>query len=353
MIIFRCSSSKKIGLGHLMRCRALAHALNDIGHDCIMLGPSFGYKSNDDRSLFLDWVPLRHDLSSETDAILVSGYAKSDEKNFFVLDDYRVDSVYQKTFRALKLKWLQFDGSANVPLWANIVVNARPGACSNDYRKLLRSSETKLLLGLRYSMLRQEFSFKKNKINRNEIKKILICFGGGDDRGATIVVLKSILWMLNASINIVIVVGEGNQNLKEIKSLVSGATHLNIDVKVSPKLMAVEYADCDAAIISGGMISHEAAYYGLPMVLISIAENQRLQAKAWERFGVGTYLGDLDGLAASDIAAAFEALVNLAGEEICRIKTKLSVVDGFGTSRVAEEIDASMKTDVMSSLDWS
>jgi spore coat polysaccharide biosynthesis predicted glycosyltransferase SpsG len=57
MILFRCDANPLLGMGHLSRCRALAHELRKHDVPCLMLGPSKRYATDEDKNLFLKWEP--------------------------------------------------------------------------------------------------------------------------------------------------------------------------------------------------------------------------------------------------------------------------------------------------------
>ena len=58
-----------------------------------------------------------------------------------------------------------------------------------------------------------------------------------------------------------------------------------VEFIVDPQEIASLMIGADLAIMAGGSSTYEAALLGLPMIIISIAENQKNHAKAWDDLG--------------------------------------------------------------------
>jgi len=217
MILFRCNAGPQIGFGHLTRCRALAYALREQGESCIMVGPDHAYANNEDDHLFDAWIPQMWG-SAENDASSLVMLARSYNAKKIVLDDYRVNEEYQLVLRNEGLKWLQFEARTTQPIWADIVLNASPAAKPRDYAAVLRNPETQLLLGPQYAVLRPEFTNIKDRGYSRQIKKVLVTFGGGDDRGAILFVLASLIPATSKDLEFVVVSGANNPRNQEIKN---------------------------------------------------------------------------------------------------------------------------------------
>src|SRR5690554_290461 len=147
MIIFRCNAGPQVGLGHLMRCRTLALKLKEKSMSCIMVGPDASHANLVDTNIFEDWVSVPDWVSSAADCERLIEIAKHYHAGCLVLDDYRVDENYQLNLHDAGLKWLQFDGAACQPLWANLILNTNPAVQPSDYTGLVRNPDARLLLG--------------------------------------------------------------------------------------------------------------------------------------------------------------------------------------------------------------
>ena len=335
MILFRCDASPSLGVGHLMRCRSLAIAVKSQGESCIMVGPSTDYRVPADDGLFDEWVPCVDWQSEREDAHRVVEIARERGVRGIVLDDYRVRDDYQAEIRASGIPWLQFDYKADRPLWADIVVNANPVAPSMDYARMSRNPDSKLLVGPRYAVLRPEFPPVEVALRDGNVRRILVTFGGGDDRGAILFVLPVLLSCTRDDVELVIVSGANNPRNRELKQWVQRFGQDRTIVIIEPEDVAHVFASCDMAVMSAGTSTFEAASCGLPLVLISIAENQELQAKAWDTIGAAKYAGQFPGISEEELTTYVKTLVERVEMRQEMSVTSRKLVDGTGAKTVA------------------
>ena len=339
MIIFRTDASPQIGFGHLTRCRALAMALRSEGKRCVMVGPAAEYARSVDQETFEDWIPAPEWSSANEDADRLIGVARKFEAEWLVLDDYRIDETYQLRVREAGLRWLQFDGTASKPLWADIVLNANPAARSEDYQAVLRNPNARLLLGPRYAILRPEFDQITPREPWRPVKKILLTFGGGDDRGANQFVLSTLLPFTSPEQEFVVISGATNPSNPSLKRWIDDHGQGRVSLHIDPEQVAPLFASCDLAVMAGGTSTYEAARCGLPMILIAIADNQWWQSEGWVKQGVAAYAGPIESIDNAWLHAAFSEVAEPAGRRLISIRA-LELVDGKGVGRVADEVIA-------------
>lgn len=309
MILFRTNASPQVGFGHLARCRALAMALRRAGKRCVMVGPDSAYAKPGDDAVFDEWLPESEWPSSQEDALKTIKIAQEHQADWLVLDDYRIDEGYQLTIRAAGLRWLQFNGTASKPLWADIVLNANPAARSEDYQAVLRNPNARLLLGPRYAILRPEFDQVTPREPGRPVKKILLTFGGGDDRGANQFVLSTLLPFTSPKQQFVVISGAANPSNPSLKRWIHAHGQGRVSLHIDPEQVAPLFASCDLAVMAGGTSTYEAARCGLPMILIAIADNQVAQSRAWNELRVAKYLGMIGQINSPSLVTAFENLV--------------------------------------------
>jgi len=310
MIVFRCDAGPELGFGHLMRCRTLAEAFHERGERCVMVGPDSAYAKPGDDAVFDEWFSVSDWASSHEDALKTIRIAKKHQADWLVLDDYRVDEAYQLAIRAAGLRWLQFDGTASKPLWADIVLNANPATRLEDYQAVLRNPNTRVLLGPRYAILRAEFDQVIPREPGRPVKRILLTFGGGDDRGANQFVLSTLLPIISKDQELVVVSGSTNPSNPSLKRWVDAHGEGRVSLHIDPEQVASLFASCDLVVMAGGTSTYEAARCGLPMILIAIADNQVAQSKAWSDCGCAIYLGTAKDVTESNLISAFEKITS-------------------------------------------
>jgi len=336
-VIFRTDGSPRLGYGHLMRCRALAHALKDQGACCIMVGPKRNDRTESDAELFVHWIEYESSSGADDANILVE-LARQYGCGVAVLDDYHIDVTYQKIMLESGVKWLQFDALANRPLWAEWVLNASPAATPEKYHNLLKRRKQKVLAGPRYAILRPEFSNPYKQLRRSKGGlRILVTFGGGDDRGAILFVLRTLYESLPDA-TFTVVSGMNNPRNSAIQDWVSQRDKERVILHINPQEIQRIFSSCDLAVMSGGTTTFEVATCGVPMVLLTIADNQVRQARGWAEHRAAIYLGAYGGVLPKQL---WEATCSLRAD-MARMK-KMSesctqAVDGFGANRVAAEL---------------
>ena len=310
-----------------------------------MVGPEAIYAKLIDQQIFKDWISLPVWTSALEDAKQVIELARHYDASFLVLDDYRIDESYQLSLRTAGLKWLQFDIAATNPLWADIIVNANPAVNAHDYTSVLRNQEVRLLLGPSHAVVRPDFSCVKRSTPRWPVKKILVTFGGGDDRGLIKFVLSSLVPLTHVDVEFVVISGSANPSNDLLRSWVNSFGQGRVSLHIDPRQIAPLFASCDLAIMAGGTTIYEAACIGLPMILISIVENQLHQSKAWAEMSAAVFLGNLPDISRQVLVNIFMDTLN--DEQLCNaLATRARrLSDGRGAHRVALCIDSMVSTD--------
>ena len=338
MIIFRTDASPQIGFGHLTRCRALAQALIRQGQRCVMVGPDTAHAKLGDQDISEDWIPVSSWTTSNDDAVRVINLAHQCQAQWLVLDDYRIDEAYQLNLHAAGLRWLQFDGGANKSLWADIVLNANPAARAEDYAAVLSNQNTLLLLGPRYAILRPEFERIKPREPGRPVKQILVTFGGGDDRGGNEFVLSTLLPATALDLRFLVISGASNPNNSNLRHWVAAHGQGRVCLHIDPEQVAPLFASCDLAVMAGGASIYEAACCGLPMLVITIADNQIPQSKAWVNLGVAKWLGTHPGVDKDALIDGYNFLNNNRQNFVAMSIEGSRWVDAGGADKTAKHM---------------
>ena len=337
MIVFRCDANPHLGLGHLMRCRSLARALGEAGLACSMVGPSEIYRTDQDGSLFQHWLPVSGWEGARPDAAAFVAIANRLGARIAVMDDYRIDLDYQAILDKASIRWLQFEARGELPLLADLVLNANPAVSPDAYTGLLKPG-TRLLLGPRYAILRPEFSGLAPRTVKPEVENVLLTFGGGDDRGSFVQVLEAVLPIASLQTRFTLISGGHNPANDEISQWIERHASGCARLVIGPPNMVELMLDADLAIMAGGTTTYEAACCGLPMVLISIADNQVKQAQAWEREGIARYAGPRETCSDETLRDAFRTMAAFEVRQRVADLTRDEKFDGRGAARVAAAI---------------
>lgn len=341
-LLIRLDAGKVFGLGHLSRCISLAESFI----------PEFNIHfiiKTDDKSKIQDFIVsncpvldinLVQFISTSIDVMdelkLIVKIVK-ELNGFLIVDHYTVNTEYQLFLRYHNVKWLQFDSHGKIDLYADLVLHGSPGATHEIYDPLVKDARTKLLIGTNYAIVNKNFleSRKSMKV-RQSVNRIMVCFGGGHEKGATLKFLRCIDFNLIDKIELFLLVSDRNSDLKDIIEITKEKkkVHLLINSSEVHKIML----ECDLAIIAPGTLSYESASVGLPMLLVIIADNQNINVNGWTRIGAAINLGLIEKLNSDILNSNIELLINHPERLKSMSINSSKSVDGLAPLRVRDEI---------------
>jgi UDP-2,4-diacetamido-2,4,6-trideoxy-beta-L-altropyranose hydrolase len=333
ILLIRADAGVAIGTGHVMRCLALAQAWQDAGGRAVFA--------------MAEWTPavlerLRREniqvtqfevSSLVSDAQQVMAFAEHHAASWVVVDGYRFDEDYHRTLKVAGLKVLLMDDLGRLShYWADVVLNQNVHAEETSYRN--RETYTRLLLGARYALLRREFTAQP--VWQREIpdvaRRVLVTMGGSDPDNATLRIVQAVRELAAEDIEVRVIVGGSNPHMESLERAVQSdrdRVQLLRDVTDMPQSMMW----ADLAVANAGTISWELCFFGLPAIVVDLAENQRLVAQGLDVRGAAVHVRSLIGLSAVEIAQHISLLLKNRAA-----RTKLSeharkLVDGKGTAR--------------------
>jgi len=337
-ILIRCRASHRVGFGHLSRSRVLAKELLNKGYRTILIGPNRELMNDEDHSIFTEWITREEWKSAQSEAEFHIGTAQHYEAKHIIIDDYRSDYEHQYLLRSAGLTILQqYDASKTQKFAAQFVINASPYEKESFYTNSLALHKIKMLLGPKYAILRPAFL----DIDLNTVEKknrVLVTFGGGDDRGAMLYTLDELKGNLPQDWSLVLMIGEHNPNIEHIKRWINEHPSEKIELKINPSNVPQLISGCTLAILAGGTTISEAAFLGVPSILIPIAENQYKQCEGWHALGAMHYLSPYNKLSEGSLR---ETLINLINDrdQIRKMREACTQsVDGLGTKRIIRSL---------------
>ena len=135
-----------------------------------------------------------------------------------------------------------------------------------------------------------------------------------------------------------IISGLSNPNNYNIKNWIKKNSLGKVELKINPENVPEIISKCDLAITNGGMSSYEVAYVGLPMIIITTAENQKKNAAAWVKKGSAIYAGSYDNLSKKKLIDSFNILVNSSKIRSLQCISSKNITKGFGSDNVASKL---------------
>jgi UDP-2,4-diacetamido-2,4,6-trideoxy-beta-L-altropyranose hydrolase len=341
-LFIRTDSSSSIGIGHIMRCIALAQAWQKRGGS-IHFVSSFENSAIKQRiineNFRLHTIEKIHPDPGDFYCLREYIYsllrtAKSQEI-WLIVDGYHFDDNYRKLLKLEGWKILSIDDIASNSLYhANIVLNQNINAKQLKYQA---DPETLFLLGTRYTLLRTEYlkwSKWKRLIGEN-VNNILITLGGGSDpNNVTSIIIEALVRIKN-EINLRIVVGPENKNNCSLRKK-NENFNINIEFIVNTTDMASHIAWADVAISGGGSTCWEMAYMSLPFIVIILADNQEGIAMALHEQGVAINAGWYNSLEEQKLIKQIDYLMKDRSKRKKMSENGSKIVDGMGADRVID-----------------
>ena len=292
-LFVRTDVSTQIGLGHFMRCLALAQAWKKQDGNVTFISTC---ESKSLRNRITDegfeLVSIKESYPDPVDfetTVSTINHLPS-TKPWVVLDGYHFDTDYQQSIKNNGNPLLVIDDIAHLNHYAaDIILNQNINAEELSYSC---EPETKLLLGTEYVLLRDEYLAYKN---RNEkipkvAKRILITMGGSDPANVTLKVLNALNQINVGDLEINVVVGASNPHLDILKKAAVNCNH-KIEVLYNVSNMPELMVWADLAVSAGGSTCWELAFNGVPSILIVLAKNQKRVAKGLSKYGYAINLG--------------------------------------------------------------
>lgn len=341
-LVFRVDAGAQVGLGHAMRCLALAQAWQDGGGaPLFVINPGIPDLEGRLKAESVEVVHQSGQVVDLEDAENTVYHARLAGASWVVVDGYSFNAEYQKHVKDAGLHVLFIDdyGHAGV-YYADVVLNQNIYAQEQFYTR--RAPHTHLLLGSRYTLLRREFWRwqRWQRVVSKRARKILVSLGGGDCSGGTLKVARALHEVGAAhDLEVLILIGAANPHYESLRHATEDSCFpLRIERWVSDMPALLEWAD--VAISAGGTTCWELAFMGLPALTIIMADNQLLVANALAEANVVRNLGRHETLERDDLVSALLSLLSdfpLRAEMSQRGRT---LVDGKGAERVLSCLQA-------------
>lgn len=358
-LLVRADADGRRGIGHVMRCLALAGAWQAAGGRVVFASHCPVAKLRRRiRAAGPEVISLEHPHPHPSDLAatlnVLAGAASPSENpkghTWVALDGYHFDSAYQRAVRDTGARLLAVDDQAHLDRYhADVLLNQNLHAEELDYPC---APETVLLYGCRYGLLRQEFLNQGLSLRRripSVARKLLVTLGGADPENATPMVIAALERLNLPGLEAKVLVGPANPQLQSLQdqarrrsSTSSAGTSSAEDVQILSDVSDVPglMAWADLAVSAAGSTCWEMAWMQLPAAVIVTAPNQEPIARRLSQAGVVTSLGHAAELDAETIAEALAALCHDRQHRADQIAAGRRLVDGRGARRVVAVMHA-------------
>lgn len=335
-IFIRTDANSQIASGHLMRCICIAKAIKRSGGDvCFLFSDNNAellIKKHSFRYIVMNtrWDRLEEEIEKMRELII--------EKQIecLLIDSYLVTEKYLLSLNKMT-KTFYIDDFLKTPYKVEGIFSYLIGASKDKYRKQFPDVENELYIGSEYIPLREEF-FESHPIKiKKKVNDILITVGGADDNDITSQILNVLLkYVIKDDKTVHVVIGKYFRYADELEKAYKESE--NIRFYRNCTSMSSIMKMCDYAVTAAGTTLYEMAVLGIPVICISIAENQVKTAQTLGEQNAILYAGYYE----KNQEKVLDNIKVLAEEiENYQLRKSLSEVfrkytDGKGAERIAK-----------------
>lgn len=335
MIGIRADANRKIAMGHIMRCTAIALQLQKLGKDVLFI------ISEPDMEGFLKEngfsVECLHNAYNQKEQELIHLFEIIDryDLRMLLVDSYEVTEYYLLSLKN-RLPVVYMDDMNLFQYPVDAIINYTYGAAMNLYQKYNYKKTIQFALGSRYVPLREQFAggvIEKNE----EVQNIFISSGGTDPEHMIRDILLAMTAKGFAKMRKTIVVGNfyGDMDwLQEFAKLYQGIT-----IYKNVSNVADIMRKCDVAVSASGTTLAELCACGVPTIAFSMADNQIPGVTAYAKDGLMIYAGDIRDHKSLVLENIIDNMQLLMDNKEMRFEISMkahSKIDGQGAGRIAE-----------------
>jgi len=333
-IIVRADGDAAIGMGHVMRCLALADRLTERGAPV-----TFVTRASEPAILQrvaahgCDAVTLPRGGDPAGDVTALLERAAAIGARAVVVDVQGFGAAGQAAIRAAGLRLTVIEDMARTGFSADVVLNQNIGVRADTYAV---APHTRLLLGPRYALLRRAFAGRTATPAAGR-PRVLVTMGGGDGDNVTLRTVQE-ADALDADFALDVVLGPAFPHAESVLQAARAARH-PVAVHRDPPDLVDLMAGATVALSAAGSTCWELARLGVPAVLLVLADNQEGNAAGLHAAGFAVALGEAtgDGLGPA-LRAALAALLADPARRARMAAVGRTLVDGEGAARVADEV---------------
>lgn len=269
-IYFRCDANSQIGLGHLVRCLALAQVLRpsfqahflvrepDPVLAALVLDEHFG----------LTALPATADYVEEAASLCESLFQAGD---LLVLDGYAFTTSYQQVLKKRGLLLVYLDDLQAFPIPADVVINQAGGLDAGAYQV---PALTRLCLGPDFALLRPPFLEAAARDRQlPALERVFLNMGGADPGNDTGRILAQ-LHTVAPDLQVEVVTGSAYLFRESLEAWAKAHPRVRLHQQLSAADMCRLMESCQAAILPPSSVAYEWCCVGGPLFIHQTAANQ-------------------------------------------------------------------------------
>ena len=338
-LLLRADANPRIGVGHVMRMMTLAEEWIRIGGKVVLLSKELPARLTERvEQLGVRCEALTVVPGSAEDLLETSKMIRQINPLWLVIDGYDLHVLISESREEGFPKVLAFDDfSIGRMIHADMVIDQNAGTSLESYQDY--APEATLLLGGNYCLLREEFRRVQRESSEvaTSVERVLVTLGGADPSNATTDCIRAFSHAVENRLRIDVVVGAANPHRTEVAAAAKESPH-EVVLLDSVSNIAELMSQADLAVAAPGGTCWELAYMGVPMLLATLAENQRPNAEYLGRTGVARCLGDHGAMSGSDWRESIQTVLGDADLRAGMVDKGRQLIDGLGAARVCRHL---------------
>ena len=339
-VIIRCDGDEQIGLGHVVRCLALAEELRDSQS----VGVSFAMVSGKPgmdliRSAGFPVIPLTDQVNED---IWLDKLIRTRKPNALILDvRSSLSPPRVRQWRKNGLLIVTIDDPSDRRLEADLAFYPPvPQVEGMDWSGF----SGQLFVGWEWVLLRKQFArspvfhrhVSSSGLSTPHPTKLLITMGGSDPAGLTLKAVRA-LNQVKFPFHVTVILGSGFAHDDELLRLLEKVTFpYNILRNVND--MAEVMKKSDLALSSFGGTAYELAACGVPGIYFALTDDHARSAGLFKKERMGINLGVHNTVMDQDVVRAVESIIQDLALHDSLVKNCLKKMDGQGAKRMANTI---------------
>lgn len=350
-VVFRADASTVIGTGHVMRCLTLAEALRMKGaqprfisravpgnliasirqHVPVHVLPapaSAGEVIAGDRAT---WPGVSEATDADETVAALDGH----KPDWLVVDHYALGLAWEQRLRPYSGRILVLEDLPQRAHDCDALLDQNYSDEGESRHAKSVPEHCRLLAGPRYALLAPAYArLRQTQPERDgTIRRVLVYFGGADPDNMTAQALTALSTSGLSHLGVDLVIGTNHPQREALER--QAAARPGTSVHGTRPHLADLMIHTDLAVGAGGVTTWERMCLGLPALVVSLAENQRVTCEALAAAGLIEYLGSSQAVGADRIREALERLIANPSRVAELATAGRRLVDGDGASRVA------------------
>lgn len=328
-VLVLADAGPEVGVGHVIRCQALAEELLARGLGARQVGRmEVGWVADAYRGAGIAMVGP----ASVVDA------ARGQDVRAIVLDTYTLPAPTSEAVAALGKPTLAIVDGTTRGLLADLYLEQNPGSNAAS----LGVSVDRAMCGPAFALIRDQVRRIRTRAwhpgeAAGRSPRVAVLFGGTDpEHGAHVVGRAIARTEMELSVTLVAATSD---HARELAGIAWGPRQRSVVVPANPGVLT-DLAQADLVVSAGGSSVYELMCLGRPVALCPVADNQQVTYEHLVGSGLAVGLGSVEQLR-RDPAEGTRVLQDLLGdpEQMAGIASAgFATVDGRGRQRVADRL---------------